>query len=254
MSHWGIRNNNFFFSGFVHADPHPGNLFVRRDANDRTQLVIIDHGLYESIPDETRTALSGVWRAVVENDYPAMKKYCRLLKVEDYRLFCMALTQRYIKQLEGEKDLLTEFLDANGPKNFNRKVFNALPEEQKTEIRQCIVDFHDRMFDVFQKIPSHLFLIFRNLNTIRSIIKDHGTGVDRYRIMARSAAQGLYYNKSDSSSHNREASQSTIIYVRRQWGKFAYDFRLMADAVQMFFMDMTFRIIKFFGYGPELSL
>ena len=37
--------------------------------------------------------------------------------------------------------------------------------------RESIRDFHDRMFDVFQKMPPKLMLIMRNLNTIRSIIK-----------------------------------------------------------------------------------
>ena len=35
-----------FIHGFVHADPHPGNLLVRRGPDGRAQLVLLDHGLY----------------------------------------------------------------------------------------------------------------------------------------------------------------------------------------------------------------
>ena len=35
-----------FIHGFVHADPHPGNLLVRRGRDGKAQLVLLDHGLY----------------------------------------------------------------------------------------------------------------------------------------------------------------------------------------------------------------
>lgn len=33
--------------GFVHADPHSGNMLVRKDKNQKDQLVLLDHGLYQ---------------------------------------------------------------------------------------------------------------------------------------------------------------------------------------------------------------
>ncbi len=57
--------DQIFRTGFVHADPHPGNLLVRRrpgsegDGRRRanTQLVILDHGLYETLPANLRAPL-----------------------------------------------------------------------------------------------------------------------------------------------------------------------------------------------------
>lgn len=34
--------------------------------------------------------------------------------------------------------------------------------------------------------------VFRNINTIRAITKDHGDPVDRYTLMARSATKGAF--------------------------------------------------------------
>lgn len=62
-------------------------------------------------------------------------------------------------------------MDHKGPKRFDRKAFNNLPDDEKEKIRKSIKNFHDRMFDVFQKMPSRMMLIMRNLNQIRSIIK-----------------------------------------------------------------------------------
>lgn len=50
----GMISNCFihmiYDQGFVHSDPHPGNLFVRKYTNARgkedLQLVILDHGIY----------------------------------------------------------------------------------------------------------------------------------------------------------------------------------------------------------------
>merc|ERR1712170_216044 len=36
-----------FHTGFVHADPHPGNIFIRKGTDNKAQLVLLDHGLYD---------------------------------------------------------------------------------------------------------------------------------------------------------------------------------------------------------------
>lgn len=36
-----------FISGFVHSDPHPGNILVKKDPEDKEVTVyLLDHGLY----------------------------------------------------------------------------------------------------------------------------------------------------------------------------------------------------------------
>ena len=36
-----------FVQGYVHCDPHPGNILVHRTNDQQTQLVLLDHGLYQ---------------------------------------------------------------------------------------------------------------------------------------------------------------------------------------------------------------
>ena len=108
-------------------------------------------------------------------DHAGMRENCRKLGVEDYRLFCMALTQRYVPPDPAADpagvDTFSKVIGSRGLKVFSRAQFAKLPEEEKQRLRKAIVDFHDRMFDVFQDVPPKLMLIFRNLNTIRSITK-----------------------------------------------------------------------------------
>jgi aarF domain-containing kinase len=41
-----LYSEMIFSHGFVHCDPHPGNLLVNKDENGETQICLLDHGLY----------------------------------------------------------------------------------------------------------------------------------------------------------------------------------------------------------------
>ena len=36
-----------FVNGFVHCDPHPGNILVSKSKNDEVKITMLDHGLYQ---------------------------------------------------------------------------------------------------------------------------------------------------------------------------------------------------------------
>ena len=173
MRPWRIFSEQLFHTGFVHSDPHPGNTMIRA-SKGKCQVVLLDHGLYEEMVDKEREALAGLWVAIVEGYHEGIARCGKELNVEDYRLFAMVVSQRYIApHKEEEQDALTKMMGSKGLKAFNRKQFNALPEEEKKETRAAIMKFHDKMFDTFQKMPPKIVLVMRNLNTIRSIVTLH---------------------------------------------------------------------------------
>ncbi len=53
-----------FVSGFFHADPHPGNVFVQPDG----ALALVDYGMVGEVDDDTRRALGGVLIALALGD------------------------------------------------------------------------------------------------------------------------------------------------------------------------------------------
>lgn len=61
--------------GFVHCDPHPGNIIIRRRAPANTpQLVLIDHGLYITMPDDLRKDYARLWKALLSGDSEDMRE------------------------------------------------------------------------------------------------------------------------------------------------------------------------------------
>uniref|UniRef100_A0A1B6IZK7 ABC1 atypical kinase-like domain-containing protein n=1 Tax=Homalodisca liturata TaxID=320908 RepID=A0A1B6IZK7_9HEMI len=159
-------SEQIFHTGFVHADPHPGNVLVRQGTDKDTQLVLLDHGLYEVVPSPVRQSLCNLWKSIVLNDHTGMRKYSRELGVDekDYRLFCIAVVQRYVPRDKNEQgqDIFSLFFTPKGMRLTN-KVFQGLTEEEKEHLRLQIIAIHDRSIEVFKAIPSKLMLVTRYL-------------------------------------------------------------------------------------------
>lgn len=71
-----------FHTGFVHADPHPGNILIRRSARALgAEVVLLDHGLYQELPPSVRQPLCRLWKSIVMGDHAAMKRHAAQLGV-----------------------------------------------------------------------------------------------------------------------------------------------------------------------------
>ncbi|XP_038876409.1 aarF domain-containing protein kinase 1 isoform X6 [Benincasa hispida] len=58
-----------FVHGFVHGDPHPGNILVSLDSlNDGFTLVLLDHGIYKQLDEEFRLNYCRLWKAMITLD------------------------------------------------------------------------------------------------------------------------------------------------------------------------------------------
>lgn len=41
-----LYSHMIFINGFVHSDPHPGNILVRKADDGSCNIILLDHGLY----------------------------------------------------------------------------------------------------------------------------------------------------------------------------------------------------------------
>lgn len=130
-------------------------------------------------------------------------------------------------------------------KPVRMKDFRKLPKEIQAELKEDIESLHDRMFQVMRDMPSSLLFIFRNMNTVRAITREHGNPVDRYRIMAKSAITG---------THRKEAVPPNLISrVKAWWENFVYDYRVQAESWKLWMAFTYLRILQFLGRAPVLE-
>ncbi|MEQ2263036.1 hypothetical protein XENORESO_002306 [Xenotaenia resolanae] len=100
-----------------------------------------------------------------------MKTYSDALGVKEYFLFCEMLLQRPI-------NMRTLTLS------------NILSREEKAYMREMAFNRFESIMQVLKSMPRPMLLVFRNINTVRSINITLGAPVDRYFLMAKSAVRG----------------------------------------------------------------
>ncbi|CAD5115548.1 DgyrCDS4513 [Dimorphilus gyrociliatus] len=173
-----------FHTGFVHADPHPGNILVRKGRNGKAELILLDHGLYETIKPAERINLCKMFKSIILNDENGMKKYSSYLGVDDWMVMAEILVQRPIKR-------------------STISLPSKMTEEDLAYMTNVAQQHFDNIMNVLKKMPTAMLLLIRNLNTIRSINRLHDHPVDRYTIMARSSISGCYKKRDEFSISSR---------------------------------------------------
>ncbi|XP_062006417.1 uncharacterized protein LOC133723571 isoform X3 [Rosa rugosa] len=54
-----------FIHGFLHGDPHPGNILVSPEGQNGFSLVLLDHGIYKQLNDKFRLDYCQLWKALI---------------------------------------------------------------------------------------------------------------------------------------------------------------------------------------------
>uniref|UniRef100_A0A8B9MRL1 AarF domain containing kinase 5 n=1 Tax=Accipiter nisus TaxID=211598 RepID=A0A8B9MRL1_9AVES len=219
-----------FYTGFIHADPHPGNVLVRRGPDGKAQLVLLDHGLYEFLSERDRSALCQLWRAIVLRDDAAMKLRSAELGVEDYFLFCEILMQRPLQP--GQLALA-----------------NVLTREERAYMQEMASQHFQRILGVLRALPRPMLLVFRNINTVRSINAALGAPVDRYFLMAKSAVRSWSRLSGEKSSGIR--GSSLFCWLRVAWESLKFEVALRLESISMKLMASTLRLLASWGLLPH---
>ncbi|XP_027892164.1 putative aarF domain-containing protein kinase 5 isoform X1 [Xiphophorus couchianus] len=221
-----IFAEQIFYTGFIHADPHPGNVLVRQGPDKKAELVLLDHGLYEFLSEKDREAVCKLWRAIVLRDKEGMKTHSDALGVKEYFLFCEMLLQRPI-------NMRTLALS------------NILNREETAYMRQMAVNRFESIMQVLKSMPRPMLLVFRNINTVRSINITLGAPVDRYFVMAKSAVRG--WGKIQAEKTGILPRLRIISWCRTTWESLKFQVALRSEMAIMRLTRTCLRLLEILG-------
>lgn len=169
-----------YVNGFVHCDPHAGNLMVRPAANGRFELFLLDHGLYRQLSDGFRQSYCKLWKGLV------------LRRSKDVDEACAELGA------PGFANVFSIFL-LNRSWSFARRLGTDIRVKMsKEELKQLRSDLREgglrSQADVstfVERIPDDLLLVFKMTSLVRNVNKALGASVNRFKVNARYAVRGL---------------------------------------------------------------
>ncbi|KAF9383001.1 hypothetical protein BGX21_001671 [Mortierella sp. AD011] len=165
--------------GFLHCDPHPGNVMIRpkpagSPSHCNFEIILLDHGLYRELSSEFRLDYAQLWTAVIESDKEEIKR--RALKlggIDAYELFACILTGRDWDVIQGAQ--------------LTKKVRN---KAETSKISQDAGNWITEIADILARVPRDLLLLFKTNDLLRAL--DEDLGADDGAQMKTFAVMGQY--------------------------------------------------------------
>ncbi|XP_078674632.1 aarF domain-containing protein kinase 1-like [Branchiostoma floridae x Branchiostoma belcheri] len=147
-----LYSEMIFVQGFIHCDPHPGNVLVRKTENSGTEIVLLDHGLYQTLSDEFRLDYSRLWQAILAADVEGIKEYSKRLGAGDMYglLACMVSARSW--------GALTRGIDKT-----------PISDGEDDEVKRYAATLIPQISDLLNRVPRQMLLLFKTNDLLRGI-------------------------------------------------------------------------------------
>jgi aarF domain-containing kinase len=199
-----IFNQMIFKDGFVHCDPHSGNIFVKSRKlpwyktiplvstlcfrnSFNFEIVLLDHGLYKTLDRDFVLNYANLWDSIIRADEAAIEKYSynifknseRVSKngIDHHRLFASMLTGRSWEAITGS-GLATE----------------STQHERNVILRKAGEgDFFAAVAGILAKCPGELLLLLKTNDLLRAIDKSLKiTGSNKEQLVRSISSMGWF--------------------------------------------------------------
>ncbi|EEH16063.1 Atypical/ABC1 protein kinase [Paracoccidioides brasiliensis Pb03] len=168
-----------FLWGWLHCDPHPGNVLVRRRPSGQAELVLIDHGLYIHMEPKFRHEYAQFWKALLTFDNATLHKIVRGWGVTNTDIFASAALMRPYRGGD-----LSTF-----------KGIEGLSKKEKAhrhfEMQQAMRKAARGVLGDETKWPRELIFISRNFRIVQANNQYLGSPVNRIKITGIWASRAL---------------------------------------------------------------
>ncbi|XP_066337104.1 uncharacterized protein [Miscanthus floridulus] len=145
-----------FVHGFVHGDPHPGNILVSPQGHGKFSLVLLDHGIYRELDQKFRLDYCQLWKALILLDANKIQELGEQFGVGKYaKYFPVIFTGRTI---ESKSALGTQMSG----------------EEQRRLKEELNSLGMDDISSFMESLPPGFYVILRTDGLLRSILGNLG--------------------------------------------------------------------------------
>ncbi|KAI8097969.1 ABC1 family-domain-containing protein [Gilbertella persicaria] len=165
-----IFSKMMFIDGFVHCDPHPGNILIRPAKDPQSKfnfdLVLLDHGLYRTLPDQLRTDYAHLWTSLIRGDEEGIRTYALRVGCTDHRLFASLLTGREWSTIQAA-DLSSD-----------------RTETEVSRVTGRAKHFVIRIYDILETLPRVVLLLLKTSDLLRGLDESLRKSEDKYMTYA----------------------------------------------------------------------
>ncbi|KAL9581282.1 MAG: hypothetical protein Q9212_003991 [Teloschistes hypoglaucus] len=217
-----------FLWGTCHADPHPGNIFIRRLPSGKPELVLIDHGLYVHMQPEFRHQYSLFWKSLMTFDNKTIGKIVQSWGINNPDVFASATLMR---PYSGGDNSTSDGIKRTMSAKEQQERSYEMQQQMRKGIREILADE--------KKWPRELIFIGRNLRIVQGNNQFLGAPVNRIKIMGNWASRSLV-DSPDLSYREK------LVNLGRH---FLFKFVLFSSDVVFY----TSKIAQFFGRKQNLE-
>ncbi|MDN5657395.1 AarF/ABC1/UbiB kinase family protein [Brevibacterium sandarakinum] len=197
--------DQLFRTGFFHADPHPGNIFVTpahsttASAGKGWHLTFVDFGMMGHVPETLRTGLRELIIAVAMRDSRRLVASVELIGV----LLDGADTDELERSLTG--------LFAR----FGGMGFAQLRDVDEKELRAFSTDFESVVRDLPVQLPENLFLIIRSLSMVSGLCSSLNPSFNIWEVVEPYASELIEEEKGGAAG---TVAKEALTFVRLTLG------------------------------------
>ncbi|KXS09927.1 ABC1-domain-containing protein [Gonapodya prolifera JEL478] len=223
-----------FKSGFIHADPHPGNFLIRPNPSNprKPQVVLLDHGLYVEESQSMRLTYAQFWKALMLMDLPTLTRITADWGMGDVS---MAATSALMRPFDPTKAAQSGTSALSKP--TAKDVFEA-QMKAKERARKMLVDQN--------KFPKELLFVGRNMTIVRGVNKGFGSPADRVSMTARWAMRGTSSSESIAFATSILSTPPTTFSWLRLY--ISENISLFRFELHLFTLALSFWATKVYGW------
>jgi len=208
----------FFALGFVHCDPHPGNLLVALppppppglsltaaplEHETGARLVLLDHGLYHEISEASRLANCGLWKAMVLQDAGGVARHCASMGIDEQTAALLPLY--FTNRSSGTRAGLGQPISAAQKAELNAQLAHS------GIVGQTGTGALAGLGGLAERLPADMLFVMRTMHLVANLHRGlGGTPSARFRTYARAAAEGEWDVGASASQNYRGNPRSWL--------------------------------------------